>query len=42
MVEVKSSNDRLDPRQEDWLNVIDRHGRARVCKFTGRIQQCPC
>jgi hypothetical protein len=34
MVEVKSSNDRLDPRQEDWLNVIDRHGRARVCKFT--------
>jgi hypothetical protein len=34
MVEVKSSNDRLDPRQEDWLNVIDRHGLARVCKFT--------
>jgi hypothetical protein len=34
MVEVKSSNDRLDPRQEDWLNIIDRHGQARVCKFT--------
>lgn len=33
MVEVKSSNDRLDPRQEDWLNVLDRHGHARVCKF---------
>ena len=33
MVEVKSSNERLDPRQEDWLNVMDRHGNARVCKF---------
>ena len=33
MVEVKSSNDRLDPRQEDWLNVLDKHGNARVCKF---------
>jgi hypothetical protein len=33
MVEVKSSNDRLDARQEDWLNVLDRHGNARVCKF---------
>jgi len=33
MVEVKSSNDRLDPRQEDWLNILDRHGNARVCKF---------
>lgn len=33
MVEVKSSNDRLDPRQEDWLNVLDRYGNARVCKF---------
>jgi VRR-NUC domain len=33
MVEVKSSNDRLDPRQEDWLNVMDQHGNARVCKF---------
>ena len=33
MVEVKSSNDRLDPRQEDWLNVLDRYGDARVCKF---------
>jgi hypothetical protein len=33
MVEVKSANDRLDPRQEDWLNILDRHGKARVCKF---------
>ena len=32
-VEVKSSNDRLDPRQEDWLNILDRYGNARVCKF---------
>mmetsp|Transcript_1828 Transcript_1828/g.2698 ORF Transcript_1828/g.2698 Transcript_1828/m.2698 type:complete len:90 (+) Transcript_1828:163-432(+) len=32
-VEVKSANDRLDGRQEDWLNVLDRHGSARVCKF---------
>jgi hypothetical protein len=32
-VEVKSSNDRLDSRQEDWLNIIDRCGSARVCKF---------
>ena len=34
LVEVKSSNDRLDARQEDWLNVLDRTGQARVCKFT--------
>lgn len=33
MVEVKSANDRLDPRQEDWLNILDQHGNARVCKF---------
>jgi len=33
MVEVKSSNDRLDARQEDWLNILSRHGNARVCKF---------
>ena len=32
-VEVKSANDRLDVRQEDWLNVLDRVGNARVCKF---------
>jgi hypothetical protein len=37
-VEVKSSNDRLDARQEDWLNVLDRHGRARVCKFEDNIK----
>lgn len=33
MVEVKSSNDRLDARQEDWLNVLDCYGNARVCQF---------
>ncbi|KAL3932148.1 MAG: hypothetical protein SGBAC_010985 [Bacillariaceae sp.] len=31
--EVKSANDRLDARQEDWLNILDLHGNARVCKF---------
>ena len=33
LVEVKSQNDRLDPRQEDWLNILDKWGNARVCKF---------
>ncbi|GKY97456.1 hypothetical protein MPSEU_000704000 [Mayamaea pseudoterrestris] len=33
LVEVKSVNDRLDPRQHDWLNVLSLHGNARVCKF---------
>ena len=32
-VEVKSQNDRLDARQEDWLNILDKYGNARVCKF---------
>jgi len=32
-VEVKSLNDKLDARQEDWLNILDLHGNARVCKF---------
>eukprot|EP00536_Pseudo-nitzschia_multiseries_P014936 jgi/Psemu1/216379/e_gw1.793.34.1 len=32
-VEVKSQNDRLDSRQEDWLNILDQYGNARVCKF---------
>ncbi len=32
-VEVKSANDTLDERQEDWLNIIGRFGEARVCKF---------
>ena len=32
-VEVKSVNDTLDERQEDWLNVIGGLGEARVCKF---------
>lgn len=31
LIEVKSANDRLDARQEDWLNVLDAS--ARVCKF---------
>ena len=35
-VEVKSANDRLDPRQEDWLNILDQHGNARVCKFEAK------
>jgi hypothetical protein len=36
VVEVKSNNDSLDERQEDWLNIIDRAipFHARVCKFT--------
>lgn len=32
-VEVKSANDTLDERQEDWLNIIGSYGEARVCKF---------
>ncbi|OEU19839.1 hypothetical protein FRACYDRAFT_206636 [Fragilariopsis cylindrus CCMP1102] len=32
-VEVKSHSDRLDSRQEDWLNILDLHGNSRVCKF---------
>ena len=35
-VEVKSANDRLDARQEDWLNVLDRVADARVCKFSSK------
>lgn len=38
-VEVKSSNDRLDPRQEDWLNVLSIDGLARVCKFQENRKQ---
>ena len=38
-VEVKSHNDRLDARQEDWLNVLDLSGNARVCKFNERKKQ---
>jgi len=37
-VEVKSANDRLDARQEDWLNIIDMCGAARVCKFGSKKQ----
>ena len=33
LVEVKSQNDRLDSRQEDWLNVLDKYGNVRVCQF---------
>ena len=32
-VEVKSHSDKLDDRQEDWLNILDHHENARVCKF---------
>ena len=32
-VEVKSHNDKLDRRQEDWLNILSRNGNARLCKF---------
>ena len=39
-VEVKSQNDRLDGRQEDWLNIIDNAGGyARVCKFVGKAKK---
>jgi hypothetical protein len=34
LVEVKSANDRLDVRQEDWLNILDTKG--RVCKFENK------
>jgi hypothetical protein len=37
LVEVKSQNDRLDARQEDWLNILDVHGNVRVCKFGAKI-----
>lgn len=42
LVEVKSSNDRLDGRQEDWLNILDHedcsYSRARVCKFLKSVE----
>merc|ERR1712232_674636 len=31
-VEVKSANDTLDERQEDWLNILDKVGNSRLCK----------
>jgi len=37
-VEVKSQNDTLDERQEDWINILDRYGNARLCKFKGKSQ----
>ena len=33
-VEVKSANDRLSERQEDWLSILESCTNARVCKFT--------
>lgn len=33
-VEVKSANDRLSERQEDWLSILESSTNARVCKFT--------
>ena len=38
-VEVKSANDRLDNRQEDWLNILDGAGYARVCKFKSQVKK---
>lgn len=38
-VEVKSANDSLDERQEDWLNILDRFGYARLCKFKSSNSQ---
>eukprot|EP00804_Cyclotella_cryptica_P013630 CCRYP_012948-RA/>CCRYP_012948-RA protein AED:0.21 eAED:0.21 QI:450/1/1/1/0/0/2/121/1455 len=38
-VEVKSANDRLDGRQEDWLNILDRTANARVCKFEKKLSK---
>jgi len=35
-VEVKSANDRLDARQEDWLNILDVCTQARLCKFESK------
>ncbi|KAL7541259.1 hypothetical protein ACHAXR_010769 [Thalassiosira sp. AJA248-18] len=32
-VEVKSANDRLSERQEDWLSILENCTSARVCKF---------
>ena len=32
-VEVKSANDRLSERQEDWLSILESCTYARVCKF---------
>jgi len=33
-VEVKSANDRLSERQEDWLSILEGCTTARVCKFS--------
>ena len=33
-VEVKSANDRLSERQEDWLSILESCSNARVCKFS--------
>ena len=33
-VEVKSANDRLSERQEDWLSILEGCTNARVCKFS--------
>jgi len=41
LVEVKSQNDRLDSRQEDWLNVLDKHGNVRVCQFKSTTSSDP-
>jgi len=39
-VEVKSANDRLDSRQEDWLCILESGGvKARVCKFLAKKKE---
>jgi hypothetical protein len=36
-VEVKSANDRLSERQEDWLSILEPL--ARVCKFVNAKEE---
>lgn len=38
-VEVKSANDRLSERQEDWLSILESSTTARVCKFTKKLAE---
>ncbi|KAL9184005.1 hypothetical protein ACHAXT_002091 [Thalassiosira profunda] len=38
-VEVKSANDRLSERQEDWLSIMENCTNARVCKFTEKSKK---
>ena len=38
-IEVKSANDSLDERQEDWLNILGSNSEARVCKYVSSKQK---